>query len=639
MEKNTNRKQAAMAVYHRGIEVFPKVAKLREDAGILAASMGDIPRAIELLDAALYLSRSSHQAGEKGVLLALARIHTRHGGRDALGKAVEYYKAARVAPGRTQDLTSSDLLAMNIARVRLQHHRGDLAHNFVRACGFQIVRASLLAQSTQGADLIVSIDSQEINESYGISGNILVRCMFKASFSQHDLIDLDRTIISYAETDLVSDQVALLVLSSVPDALQQALFKRIEDRKRLLPAVIPVPQELIETAPSALSALRDVLDRWIYRRDLFALNFPVVGKRFFGRDETLAKLRESILSGTPAGIFGLRKVGKTSLLKEMARRAGESGDLIIYLDLLRVPADVGDTRWLYWRIANFLFDEVNRRRFLTVRWRLGGQFEDFLEIPDDFPIATAFDSDLSQLLKQIANAPVNPRPKVVLLLDEIERILPTGLGKAGFEGFFDFFSYLRGVSQETPDMVVMVTGANAAIVEISQFEGRDNPVFNYFQEIYLQLLDIEECSTMMRTLGRGMGLSFTSSACEFIHRLTGGHPFFTREFCSFVAAEYSDRPLTVTSDHVDDVLDQYLEVAGKDFREIMDRLSRDYPAERDLCIKLAHSEEPLLLEELRASAPVAGLSLRHLVGYQIVTVRGGKVALTMELLRRWLKVR
>src|SRR5207248_675981 len=112
---------------------------------------------------------------------------------------------------------------------------------------------------------------------------------------------------------------------------------------------------------------------------------------------------------------------------------------------------------------------VGRRKFLKMNWRLGGAFEDFLEIPGGYPVATAFDSDLSHLLKQIANAPVSPKPKIVLLLDEIERILPTALGKPGFEGFFDFFSYLRGVSQETADLVVMVTGANAAIVEISQF--------------------------------------------------------------------------------------------------------------------------------------------------------------------------
>ena len=74
------------------------------------------------------------------------------------------------------------------------------------------------------------------------------------------------------------------------------------------------------------------------------------------------------------------------------------------------------------------------------------------------------------------------------MLDEIERLLPNTAGKEGFKGFFDFFSYIRGVAQESSDFVPIVTGANAAIAEAAQFSGRDNPVFNFFREIYLPLL-------------------------------------------------------------------------------------------------------------------------------------------------------
>ena len=39
-EKNQNDKGAALTVYHKGIAIFPKVAKLWEDAGVLAGNMG-----------------------------------------------------------------------------------------------------------------------------------------------------------------------------------------------------------------------------------------------------------------------------------------------------------------------------------------------------------------------------------------------------------------------------------------------------------------------------------------------------------------------------------------------------------------------------------------------------------------------
>ena len=128
------------------------------------------------------------------------------------------------------------------------------------------------------------------------------------------------------------------------------------------------------------------------------IHTPLLAGVFFGRESILAALREAITTAKPSGIFGLRKVGKTSLLKECARRADANGDLAVYVDLLRVPADVSDARWLYWRIAQGLHEEVSKKALAGIRWRLGGQYDDFLDVPPSLPVSTAFDSDLSSLL-------------------------------------------------------------------------------------------------------------------------------------------------------------------------------------------------------------------------------------------------
>ena len=230
-----------------------------------------------------------------------------------------------------------------------------------------------------------------------------------------------------------------------------------------------------------------------------------------------------------------------------------------------------------------------------------------------------------------------PKPTIVLLLDEIERILPTSLGKeGGIAGFFDFFSYLRGVAQETEDFVIVVTGANPALVEVAQFGQRDNPVFNFFQEIYLQLLEPDEVKTMTRRLGRGMGIRFTDAACAQVYELTGGHPYFAREFCSYLARQYPSRPIQIGVGDISAVVDAYLENAGKDFLEIMERLRRDYPAERDVCVLLARASAPVALEDVVNTPRNERIGIGHLIGYQLVRVEGGKVSLTMDLLKRWI---
>jgi hypothetical protein len=433
----------------------------------------------------------------------------------------------------------------------------------------------------------------------------------------------------------VDDQVAILVVASLPEAVENLLFKRIEDKRKTTPAIIPVTQSQLESPDDPMAVLRQVLDRWLYRRDLFAQNFPVTGRRFFGRDRPLAELRDAIASGTAAGIFGLRKVGKTSLLKEIQRRSSDTGDIVIYSDLLSVPADVTDARWLYWRLGTELNLSARAAQIRGIAWKLGGVYPDFLDVPKDFPVATAFDSDLTQVLAALRRMSVSPRPKLVLMLDEIERLLPSPLGKEGFSGFLDFIGYLRGVAQGSSDFVPIVTGANAAIAEASQFSGRDNPAFNFFREIYLPLLQPSETTLMVQTLGRGMGIRFPGEACMRIHTLTGGHPFFTRRFCSFLSERHPVRPLVATVPLIEDLVDLYMENASKDFQEIVDRFSRDYPEELEACLRIANNGTVGLAELTDRGRKK--VSLRHLLGYQVVRLQGESVSLTMELMERWLQ--
>ena len=93
-EKNQNDKAAALNVYRRGIAIFPKVAKLREDAGVLAGNMGKTNDAVSFLSSALDLCHHTEQAGERGVLLALARLHARGDTTSSRQRALSFYRQA-----------------------------------------------------------------------------------------------------------------------------------------------------------------------------------------------------------------------------------------------------------------------------------------------------------------------------------------------------------------------------------------------------------------------------------------------------------------------------------------------------------------------------------------------------------------
>ena len=82
---------------------------------------------------------------------------------------------------------------------------------------------------------------------------------------------------------------------------------------------------------------------------------------------------------------------------------------------------------------------------------------------------------------------------------------------------------------------------------------------------------------MMRELGRGMGIKFSQAATDYVYSLTGGHPFFARQLCSFVAGQRADRPLYVDDQIIASLVDRYLDVRSGDFEEIVERLDEDFP--------------------------------------------------------------
>jgi hypothetical protein len=185
---------------------------------------------------------------------------------------------------------------------------------------------------------------------------------------------------------------------------------------------------------------------------------------------------------------------------------------------------------------------------------------------------------------------------------------------------------------------MIVTAANPGIQEAAQFEGRDNPVFNYFKEVYLKFFEAAECEQMITQLGRGMGIGFEGCACELVYSLTGGHPFIARRLCSFLAEKYSDRPLRLTDNMMMAAMDDYLDLrADADFNEIFERLSRDYPEEREVCLELAREDGPVSITGLTDKRKGIRPLLRHLIGYQLARADASQVTLSMELMRRWLR--
>ncbi|MGC8898870.1 MAG: hypothetical protein ACP5ON_11645, partial [Bacteroidota bacterium] len=349
-------------------------------------------------------------------------------------------------------------------------------------------------------------------------------------------------------------------------------MKTLLENPESYPTVIPieetnVEQSLADNDSGAIhSHLDQLLGEWLFQRDLYKGNFPVSGRMFFGREKEIGIVNCSIEEGRSIGIFGLRKSGKTSLLYQL--KLIRNTDLVAYFDPEASP--LTDTSWLCWRAIK----EFAQQRGWTSKSILSLEnIRSETALPDFSTVAMHFVGDIRVLLK---NEP--PEVRLILMIDEIEKVTPAR-GESWAHSL-EFFRIVRGLAQESQGrFVVIIAGANPAICEMPQWHGEDNPVFQFFEEMFLSLLPEKECKEMVVTLGEGMGVHWDDDALREVYRLTGGHPFVARKVCSIIVRHFRNRPLYVNANMIREAERELAMRLEEVFREIKERLQRDYPDE------------------------------------------------------------
>ncbi|MEM4204037.1 MAG: cold shock domain-containing protein [Candidatus Methanomethylicaceae archaeon] len=621
MEEKEN-PQNAMRVLEKGIQSFPDAGILYNDYAMLKRRLGDLLGAKEALRAGL----KAAPAFARQLHWSLATILVDLGGEDDLSEAAEHAKRAKELGQYLQD---------DVRYIKLQiltgPRIGKEVYIFFEKAGFQVRPLSFNQQS---ADLLIYSDLSEYVETYDLRDRILVRCFYKPINLSHLTAIQNLLRTPPPKMRGLNQDVAFLAANDI-QPLKDALYRLMGENRE---AIVPIDLQALEASHSEdpSKILRPILDQWLSRRDLYRYNYPVSGRRFFGRELDLQRLMRDIDDGHNVGVFGLRKVGKTSMLHQL--REIRSQDITVYLDIQGVPSDSQDCAYLYWAIARKLREECEAKKeilgtvFADVSFQLGSQ-----NAPQ-FQKRTSrlFDHDIHTVLNRLEQ---NGMPtRLVLILDEVDRLLPVSEANPGFRGYADFFAYLRGTSQNSGGrFVTIITAANPALCEQAMWEGRDNPIFQFYHLMFLPPLTHEDCNDMVVKLGRGMGIGYSEESLETIFHATSGHPYITRLLCSQINQLNPSRPLQVTPEMVVHARNEFLRgEATPIFSEILERLDTFFPVERDLLLFIADGVDDEIELSRLVNQPV-DVALYHLIGYQLVEQTAGKYRIKINMLHEWLR--
>lgn len=281
-----------------------------------------------------------------------------------------------------------------------------------------------------------------------------------------------------------------------------------------------------------LSKLAGVL----FTTDLYSRQDFVIGDQFYGRRQVLQQLKSLIENQRVCGVFGLRKTGKTSLLMQLAAEA-PAEQCFVYFDLEgSESARFGDPIPSMLKALAISIRNALRSRGAWIQAL--SSWIDRVSDGAEEPTLEGFET----VLRSVVSHKKNREVRLVLVLDEIEHLLPADLEKLEVGPEQDriarFFGVLRSLWQgHKRNFVFVLVGITAAAFEHAELYGRSNPLFRVTEPLWLSSLNSDEGADLLRSIGARQGMKWDEGACDAGIRLTGGHPPLLRKLGSEVFAK------------------------------------------------------------------------------------------------------
>ena len=341
--------------------------------------------------------------------------------------------------------------------------------------------------------------------------------------------------------------------------------------------------------------LRNVLRKYFYDVDLFGYSLPLRDEAsFFGRQQIIARYIDAIKRCENRGVFGLRKTGKTSLLFKIDRLVREQKlGFVFYYDC-KSPS----YRKLHWNeFLGEICDNIAKRLGVYIRKNY-----------DEKSIIKSF-----RYVMKIAS---ERNKKIIVMFDEIEYIsFKSPTNEHWHEEFIDFWQTIWSVQSLHRNLVFILSGVNPSVAEIDTINGIQNPLFSIVQSEYLQGLSEEDTHSMIRTLGRRMGINFDYQAIKKLFNLYNGHPLLLRLACSYINRQYVDeqRPITINVSDVERIQDDIDVELAYYFKHVVSEIQQFYPDEYEMFELLASGQKADFVE----LASMTDLS-KHLYSYGLV---------------------
>lgn len=279
-------------------------------------------------------------------------------------------------------------------------------------------------------------------------------------------------------------------------------------------------QELIGGVRGKDAIVNQRLEQNLFTKDLFSISSALKTDRyFFGRKDDIRHLLGKYQTGENSAVFGLRRIGKTSVLWAVVRELKASNSPVAFIDCS--DTQFHKSRWnqTLFRVKEAIFEAnglqgkgINHNRYT------------------ESEASISFTKDL-EFLKASFQKPT------LVIFDEIESlcfdIASSNHWRSGPD-YLAFWQTIRSIYQQAPNLFSFcICGVNPRALETPITpDGHDNPLYRYVESRYLGFFRVEDVCTMLESIGGYMGMGFDSEVYTYLTDDFGGHPFLIRQAAS-----------------------------------------------------------------------------------------------------------
>jgi hypothetical protein len=360
---------------------------------------------------------------------------------------------------------------------------------------------------------------------------------------------------------------------------------------------------------------------------------PVTGQLFVGRDDILRELEELWLSRGQVDsvvLFGHRRMGKSSILKNLPARLDPTYNRVVQFNLQQIGR-VRHTGELLHALA------------LEMRDHLPANGPPSPAVPDQETFEANPNRAFSGWLKAIA--PLMAQQRFIVAIDEYEL-----LEAAMAEGRIDasLTTYLRSAIQSTDWFVLVLAGLYTLEEKCHDYW---HPLFASIKPRKVSFLSPAATRLLLCQPSEDFPLNYTADTVEEVVRLSNGQPYLVQLIGQNLVTRFNrqvyelgqDPEQPISLDDLQAVIDSpdFFQDGSPYFKGIWMQAADPPLGQQAILQALAQESKDLqqLAAETGVSEDTAKEALRTLVAHDVVLRRvdDQRYSFTVELMRRWVR--